>query len=97
MLAVDQDWETTINDIIRTWDTTAGYMIKKRDVGLSMMNAQEAFMARSTEAIRLPIALYTHRKTPVQAIAECQEITALSDTWCAEANRYYSFVPNTVG
>ena len=42
-----------------------------------MLDAQEAFMARSTEAIGLPIALYTQRKTNAQAFAECQEITAL--------------------
>ena len=69
-------------------------MIDKREGGVAMLNAQEAIMTRSTEAIGLPIALYTHRRTHVQAIAECQEITALGDTLCAEANRYYSLVPD---
>ena len=51
-------------------------------------------MTRSEEAIGIPILLYTHRKTHAQAIAECQEITALGDTWCNNANRYYSLQPD---
>ena len=52
-----------------------------------MLETQEAFMTRSIEAIGLPVQLDMHRKTHAQAIAECQEITALGDTWCNEANR----------
>ena len=89
----DQEWHNTIGEVIRTWETTAEYMIDKRDAGRGMIDAQEAFIARSVEAIGLPISLYTHRKTHLQAITECQEITALGDTWCNDANRYYSLQP----
>ena len=51
-------------------------------------------MTRSEEAIGIPILLYTHRKTHAQAIAECQEITALGDTWSNDANRYYTLQPD---
>ena len=90
----DQEWQNTIGEVFRTWETTAEYMINKRDAGRGMIDAQEAFIARSVEAIGIPIWLYTHRKTHVQAITECQEITALGDTWCNDANRYYSLQPD---
>ena len=59
-----------------------------------MLNAQETCMSRSVEAIGLPIQLYTLRKSHAEAIAECREITRLGDTWCSEANRFYSLRPN---
>jgi hypothetical protein len=34
------------------------------------------------------------RKTHAEAIAECQEITGLGDTWCNEANRFDSLRPD---
>ena len=64
-------------------------MIDKREGGVAMLNAQEAIMTRSTEAIGLPIALYTHRRTYVQANAECKEITALGDTLHAHNGCYH--------
>ena len=92
--AADQDWQDTIGEIIKTWEATAEYMINKRDTGRSMVNAQETFMNRSVEAIGLPIQLYTLRKLHTEAIAECREITRLGDTWCSEANRFYSLRPD---
>ena len=59
-----------------------------------MLNAQETFMNRSVEAIGLPIQVYTLRKSHAEAITECREITRLGDTWCSEANRFYSLRPN---
>ena len=89
-----QDWQNTIGEIIKTWEDTAEYMIDKRETGRSMLNAQETFMTRSVEAIGLPIQLYTLRKTHAEAIAECQEITRLGDTWCNEVDRFYSLRPD---
>ena len=65
----------------------------KRDAGRGMIDAQEEFIGRSVEAVGLLISLYTHRKTHVQAITECQEKSALGDTWCNIANRYYKLQP----
>ena len=55
VLVADQDWQNTIGEIIKTWEDTAEYMINKRDTGRSMLEAQEAFMTRSVDAIGLPI------------------------------------------
>ena len=43
----DQEWQNTIGEVIRTWETTAEYMIDMRDAGRGMIIAQEAFIARS--------------------------------------------------
>ena len=34
------------------------------------------------------------RKLHAEAIDECREITRLGETWCSEANRFYSLKPN---
>ena len=46
-LEADQDWQNTIGEVIKTWETTAEYMIDMRDAGRGMIIAQEAFIARS--------------------------------------------------
>ena len=50
----DQDWQTTLDDVLKTWDTPANYMIRKQAAGITMIEAQDAFMNRSLEAVGLP-------------------------------------------
>ena len=51
----DQYWQTTLDDVLKTWETTANYMIRKQAAGITMIEAQDAFMNRSLEAVGLPI------------------------------------------
>ena len=73
--AADQEWR-------ETWDTTADYMIRKQAAGLSILNAQETLINRSSEAVGLPVRFFTEMMTHAQTVAECQQITTLGDTWC---------------